>query len=293
MKKIRIVSPAKSIDPALIEYAKNWFTDAQYEVEVGKYAAGSHNYFSGTDEERLFDFQSALNDEEGGIILCSRGGYGSVRILDQLNWSKFLRYPKLICGYSDVTVFHNKMNRMGYPSLHCSAPLNFKDNSEEALNSLQTAIKGGTNSYEFENDKHNRIGTIEAEIVGGNLAILSTLCGTDDELDTDGKILFIEDIGEAIYSIDRMMWQLKKAGKLKKLDALIIGGMTNTKDSEVPFGKTATEVIAESVSEYDFPVAFNFPAGHINDNRAILFGAKARLEVANSGSTFTQKIEGV
>lgn len=293
MKKIRIVSPAKSINKKHIDFAQNWFDDGLYEVEVGENAAGEHHYFSGTDDERLSDFQNALNDEVGGLILCSRGGYGSVRILDRLKWSLFLRHPKLICGYSDVTVFHNRMNRMGYPSLHCTAPLNFEENTPEALESLRIAVFGGTNTYEFQAHELNRTGVAEDEIVGGNLAILSTLCGTDDDLDTDGKILFIEDVGEAIYAIDRMMWQLKKADKFRKLEGLIVGGMTNMKDSDVPFGKTVEQVIAESVSEYEFPVCFNFPAGHINDNRAILLGAKARLEVTRSGSTFTQKLEGV
>jgi muramoyltetrapeptide carboxypeptidase len=292
VKKIQIVSPAKSIDAEKIEFAKSWFADASFEVTVGENAAGEFNYFSGTDEERLSDFQKALDEDHEGIIICSRGGYGSVRIVDRISWSQFVRYPKLVCGYSDVTVFHNRMNRMGYPSLHCTAPLNFEENTPEALTSLNTALLGGTNSYDFEGSELNRVGEADAKVVGGNLAILSTLCGTDDDLDTHGKILFIEDVGEAVYAIDRMMWQLEKSGKLKDLKGLMVGGMTEMKDSAVPFGKTVEEVIAESVAEYDFPLCFNFPAGHIKDNRAIIFGKKARLEVSENGAIFTQVSEG-
>ena len=292
MKKIRIVSPAKSISKGQIDFAQNWLTEAQFEVEVGRYAKGENNYFSGTDAERLSDMQEALNSD-ADFILCARGGYGSVRIIDQLDWSKFFQKPKLICGYSDITVFHNRMNKMGFPSLHCTAPLNFGENTEDALKSLTTAFVGGLNNYEIESHQLNRIGEVEAEVVGGNLAIISTLCGTDDDINTKGKILFIEYVGEAVYAIDRMMWQLKKAGKLTDLAGLIVGGMTDMKDSAVPFGKSVEEVIVESVSEFDFPVCFNFPAGHIDDNRTILLGAKARLSVNESDLSFTQQIVGV
>jgi len=292
VKKIRIVSPAKSISKEQIDFAVNWLTDASFEVEVGQYAKGEHNYFSGTDAERLSDMQAAL-DSDADFILCARGGYGSVRIIDQLEWSGFFQKPKIICGYSDITVFHNRMNKMGFSSLHCTAPLNFRENSKEALKSLTTSFIGGVNNYEIKTHGLNRAGEVEAEIIGGNLAILSTLCGTDDDIDTKGKILFIEDVGEAIYAIDRMMWQLKKAGKLADLAGLIVGGMSGMKDSAVPFGKQVEEVIAESVSTFDFPVCFNFPAGHIDDNRAILLGVKARLSINESFVSFTQQIVGV
>ena len=292
MKKIQIVSPAKSIEPEKIDFASSWLSDAGHDVSIGKNAKGTFHYFSGTDEERLLDFQSALDEERTSAILCARGGYGSVRIIDRLNWSQFVRYPKVICGYSDVTVFHNRMNRMGYPSIHCTAPLNFKENSEEALSSLNIALLGGTNSYDFRGHDLNRIGEAEAKVVGGNLAILSTLCGTDDELDTDDRILFIEDIGEAIYAVDRMMWQLKKSGALKGLKALMVGGMTGMKDSAVPFGRSVEEVIADAAAEYDYPICFNFPAGHIEDNRAIIFGKKAHVEVSGNGAIFTQVSKG-
>jgi muramoyltetrapeptide carboxypeptidase len=292
VKKIRIVSPAKSIEGNLIDSARNLLESQGFEMSIGEHAKGEHHYFSGSDNDRLFDMQAAL-DEDVDVILCARGGYGAVRIVDRLDWSKFLKRPKLVAGYSDVTVFHNRMNRMGYSSIHCTAPLNFQQNSRAALASLQTILNGGKNSYEIVGHEFNRPGEVEAEIVGGNLAIISTLCGTDDELMTKGKILFIEDIGEAVYAIDRMMWQLQKAGKLHHLKGLIIGGMTAMKDSAVPFGKSVEALIRESVEQYEFPVCFNFPAGHIDDNRAILFGAKARLSVREENSTFSQIFEGI
>lgn len=292
MKKIRIVSPAKSIEKRHVLYAQSWLEQKDFDVSIGKNALGEYNYFSGTDEQRLDDFQDAI-DSDVDVILCARGGYGSVRIVDQIDWTNFYKKPKLICGYSDVTVFHNRINKMGFSSIHSTAPLNFEENSAESLDSLINLISGKLNDFKIEHHELNKMGQTEAEVVGGNLAILSTLSGTDDDLNTENKILFIEDIGEAVYSIDRMMWQLKKSGKLAKIKGLIVGGLTAMKDSAVPFGNTAEEVIADAVKSYEYPVCFNFPAGHVNDNRAILFGKLARLDVQNEFSNFTQTGEGV
>lgn len=288
MKKIRIISPAKSIDPKHIDFAQGFLSSKGYDVEIGAHAKGEHNYFSGTDEERLADLQDALDDETVDVILCSRGGYGTVRIIDQVEFRGYLRHPKLICGYSDITVLHNRMNRMGYSSAHTTAPLNFEENTPRALESLLNVIEEKSNEYTLPAHSLNRSGQISEKVVGGNLSILCSLLGTDDELDCKGKVLFIEEIGEAVYSIDRMMWQLKKAKVLKGLDGLIVGGITGVKDSAVPYGKTAEEVIREAVEEYDYPLCFNFPAGHIDDNCAIHLGKKANLQVTDSGSVFKQ-----
>lgn len=292
MKNIRIVSPAKSIDSRHIDFAAKWLKNKGFVVTIGAHAKGEFNYFSGTDAKRLSDMQEAIDDSSVDVILCSRGGYGSVRIIDQLNWSKFEKHPKLICGYSDITVFHNRMNRMNFPSLHCTAPLNFEENSQDSLSSFVNILQNKENQYRITAHELNRKGSVEAEVVGGNLAILATLCATNDDLNTKGKTLFIEDIGEAVYAIDRMLYQLKKSGKLNNLKGLIVGGMTAMKDSAVPFGKSVEQVIIEAVQEYNFPVCFNFPAGHINDNRAIILGQKARLEVNDHGSVFTQTFDG-
>ena len=288
MKKIRIISPAKSIDKKHIDFAKDWLEKKGFEVSVGKYATGQFHYFSGSDAERLYDMQEAINEPSIDFILCSRGGYGSVRFINQLDWTKFKKHPKLILGYSDVTVFHNCINKMGFLSVHSTAPLNFENNTTEALNSLVNILTDEKNTYSFHAHKLNRFGEIEAEIVGGNLAIINSLLGTDDDLDTKNKILFIEDIGEAIYAIDRMMWSLKKSRKLENLAGLIVGGMTGLRDSEIPFGKSVEELIREAVDEFDYPICFNFPAGHIDDNRSIIFGQKARLLVNTNGAEFIQ-----
>lgn len=280
--KIRIVSPAKAIDQAKIDFAVKYLRSFEFSVEVSEHAAGQFNYFSGTDEERLSDFQQALDDDSVDVILCSRGGYGCIRILDRLDWSAFERSPKLICGYSDVTVFHNYITAvLGKESMHSTAPLNFGENTSDSLESLVNVLNGQENKYVIDGHRLNREGTVKALVVGGNLAIIYSLIGTDADINTEGKILIIEDIGEAIYSVDRMMWSLKKSGKLDKLVGLIVGGMTNMKDSEVPFGQSVEQVIAEAVSEYDFPLCFNFPFGHIEDNRAVILGRSATLTVGD------------
>lgn len=288
VKKIRIVSPAKSIHPEILDHAKFWLIDQGFDVEIAPNATGEHHYFSGTDANRLKDFQDALDDGSLDAILCARGGYGSVRIVDQLNYSKFVKHPKLILGYSDVTVFHNRMNQMGFPSGHTTAPLNFRENTVEALTSLCKLIKGEERHYIFDRHDLNKEGEVSAEVVGGNLSIVASLVGTNDDLNMNGKILFLEEVGEAIYAIDRMFYTLKKSGKLRQLAGLMIGGMTGLKDSAVPFGWTVEEVIADHVKDCDYPLCFNFPAGHVDDNRAIILGEKARLIVGPEGSSFTQ-----
>ena len=289
MKKIRIVSPAKSIAQSKIDFAVEFLESNGHIVEVSRHAAGEHHYFSGSDEERLSDFQRALDDPSLDAILCSRGGYGSVRIIDSLNFEGFKQHPKLILGYSDVTVFHNHVTaHYNLPTVHSTAPLNFEENSAESLQSLLNVLEGKPNKYNIETSSLNRLGEVKAEVIGGNLAILYSLIGTNSDINYDGKMLFIEDIGEAIYSIDRMFWTLKKTDRLENLAGLIVGGMTSMKDSEVPFGKTVEQVIADAVQEYPFPVCFNFPAGHISDNRAIILGQEAQLIVENSGVQFIQ-----
>ena len=280
MKKIKIVSPAKAIAQSKIDNAVQFLSGAGFEVSVSEHASGKFHYFSATDDVRLTEFQSALDDFEIDVILCSRGGYGTVRIIDKLDFSKFEKSPKLILGFSDVTVFHNHIHRnFGLPTVHCSVPLNFEDNSEEAMNSMVNVLNGKPNEYILPSHRFNRSGTAEAVVVGGNLSILASLIGTNSDIDTAGKILLIEDIGEPVYKIDRMLWSLKKSGKLNKLAGLIVGGMTDMKDSDPPFGKSVEEVIVDIVSEFDYPVCFDFPAGHIDDNRGVVLGRMAKLVV--------------
>jgi muramoyltetrapeptide carboxypeptidase len=289
MKKIHIVSPAKTIEKECVDFAVDFLRSNGHEVTLGKHVLGKNNYFAGTDAERLSDFQAALNDDSVDVILCARGGYGSVRIIDDLDFSKFQKKPKLIIGFSDITVFHSHVQRhFGLPTVHATVPLNFKSNTKAALDSLLNVLNGKPNYYEIQPSKFNRPGNAEAVMVGGNLAILHTLIGTPSDIRTDGKILFIEDLFEPIYSIDRMMMALKRSGKLQNLAGLMVGGMTNIKDTEIPYGKGVEEVIMDSVSEFNYPVCFDFPAGHVDDNRAIIFGQTARMQVSGNSVLFEQ-----
>jgi muramoyltetrapeptide carboxypeptidase len=289
MKKIHITSPAKVIDKACIDFAVDFLQKKGFEVSLAPHVLGQHHYFSGTDAERLSDFQAALDDNSIDFILCARGGYGSVRIIDSLDFSNFIKKPKLIIGFSDITVFHNHIHtHFNLPTAHTSVPLNFPSNSMEALKSLVNVLNGKSNTYFVESSVHNRNGLAKAIVVGGNLSILYSLIGTNSDIQTDGKILFIEDIGEHIYSVDRILYALKKSNKIQKLAGLIVGGMTNIKDTEIPFGKTVEEVISDIVSPYTFPVCFNFPAGHIDDNRALILGKEATLNVSADMVVFEQ-----
>ena len=210
MKKIHIAAPAKVIDKASIDFSVDFLQKNGFEVSLAKHVLGQHNYFSGTDAERLADFQVALDDDSIDFILCARGGYGSVRIIDDLNFTKFLKKPKLIIGFSDITVFHNHIHtHFGLPTLHATVPLNFRSNTPKALYSLLNALNEQPLIYDFPASKFNRLGEVSATLIGGNLSIIHSLIGTNSDIDTTGKILFFEDIAEAIYAIDRMMYSLK------------------------------------------------------------------------------------
>jgi len=285
---VRIVSPAKAIDADLLTNAKNELEQHGYRVIIGQHATGRWNYFSGTDEERKADMQEALDDIECKAILCARGGYGSVRIVDRLNWAGFLRNPKWIIGFSDITVFHHRIQRFGLPSVHATMPLNFKENTPEALDSIFTAIEGGTNHYRFQTESFSKKGEAEGRVIGGNLSIVYSLLGTDDRLSYDGVILFIEDLSEQLYAFDRMWHSIEKAGILDQISGLIIGGMTGFKDTDPPTGLSIENIIMDKMSYRNIPVCFGFPAGHINDNRAMVFGKTARLIVGEGKCEFIQ-----
>lgn len=287
--KIRIVSPAKQIEKSHIDHTVAWLTNKGFVVEIGEHALGQYNYFSGTESQRLSDFQNALDDPTVDVILCARGGYGSIHLIDQLDFTSFVKKPKLIMGYSDITVFHNHIpHHLGVPTVHATAPLNFSENTPEALQSLVNVINGAGNSYHIQPNALNVNGEVKAPVVGGNLAILYALIGTDSDADYSGKILFIEEIGEAVYAVDRMMYALKKSGKLDQISGVIVGGMTNMKDSEVPYGKTVEEVISDHIRPYNIPLCFDFPAGHIPDNRAVIIGKEAHLSVQDDKVVFFQ-----
>ena len=285
---VAIVSPAKHISQEHINNARVYWEDQGYKVVIGNHAGGENSYFSGTIQERLEDIQTALNTDGIKAIICARGGYGCLEIVDLINWAGMINAPKWIVGFSDVTVFHQKLNSMQVHTLHATMPLNYSENSPEALNTMIHTLEGEEIAYSWSSDRF-RSGQSTGKLFGGNLAILQTLIGTNDQPDYTGSILFIEEVGEYLYSIDRMFYSLSKAGILEKINGLVVGGMTNIKDTETPFGLSLEEIILKHFPYRQIPIAFNFPAGHISDNRALILGKRARFEVTERGlCTFHQ-----
>lgn len=286
--KITIVSPAKCVGKTAIQMAQKQLEQAGFQVEISPNVTCQHRYFAGTDKERLSDMQQALNDVSTDFILCARGGYGTVRLVNALDYTQYINHPKPLIGFSDITVMHSKMRQLNLPSVHASMPILFNTHSNDAIASLLNVLNGQKNTYTFPAHACNRTGSVAAPVIGGNLAVLASLMGTPLELNTDNVILFLEDIDEAVYVIERLLWQFKMAGKLDNLKGLIIGGMTEIKDTVIPYDQTVEEVITEMVADYDFPVCFNFPAGHIDDNRAIVLGKEASLNITEKQTTFIQ-----
>ncbi len=277
---ISIVAPAKAIETDFVLFAKAYLESNGFRVIIGDHTLGRHHYFSGTDEERRSDFQAALDNPEVKAILCARGGYGSVRILDQIQWASQLRNPKWIIGFSDITVFHQRMQRFGIESIHSTMPLNFQENSPESLETLLAAARKQSYSIETATTKWNKFGTSQGELVGGNLSILYSLLGTDDQIDFTGKILFIEDVGEQLYAFDRMLFAFKKAGIFDQIKGLVVGGMTGMKDTEPSSGLSIEQSILDHFEYSKIPICFQFPAGHVDDNRALVFGKSVQLTVS-------------
>jgi muramoyltetrapeptide carboxypeptidase len=280
---VYIVSPAKSIEAQHINHAKKTLEDWGYKVEISKYASNRCNYFSGSDNERLSDLQKVLDDPKVKAIVCARGGYGSVRILDQLNWSGFKMHPKWIVGFSDITVFHLRCAILGIMSLHATMPLNFSSNSKEALSTLDAALSGKKFEINAPPSSLNKEGLASGKLIGGNLSIIFSLLGTQERFEFEEGILFLEDLSEQLYHLDRMFLALKKAGAFNKINGLIVGGMTDLKDTTPSFGMTYEEIILEKMEGIAIPICFNFPSGHIDDNRAMILGAPVELEVNSIG----------
>ena len=245
----------------------------------------SHHQFSGSDEERTQDLQWALDHPTAKAILVARGGYGTLRIIDNVDFSAFKKNPKWLIGYSDVTVLHSHLQSIGFVSLHATMPVNFLKH-EEATLSIKQLLFNERIDYNIPVHALNKPGCVEAEVIGGNLSLLYALSGSPSEVNFDGKILFIEDLDEFLYHVDRMMLQLKRSNKLKNLAGLIVGGMSEMKDNSVLFGMNAEEIIAFAVQEFNYPVCFNFPAGHIDENMALYLGKTARLEVSAEAVDF-------
>ncbi len=257
-----------------------------YAVKEGKTLnSASANYFSGTDEERLADLQAMMDDDTVKAILCGRGGYGTTRLIDRLSFKKFKQHPKWIIGFSDITVLHSHIySNYKIATLHApmAGAFNDGDYKNEFVQSLRLALEGKKLKYECPVHPFNRRGEAVGELVGGNLSLLAHLTGTTSDIKTKGRILFLEEIGEYLYATDRMLYQLKRSGKLDRLAGLIIGGFTDVKDTPRPFGQTVYEIISDVVKEYDYPVCIGFPVSHEKENYALRVGMGYKLRVGKS-----------
>lgn len=258
---------------------------------IGKTIGLSHHQLAGTDRERLEDLQAQLDNPDIKAVFMARGGYGTVRIVDQLDFTMFKKSPKWIVGYSDATALHAHLQYLGYASLHAEMPAFITKKSETSRTSLKAALFGTSLPYNWNSNTLNRNGIAEGELIGGNMSILYSLCGSKTAINPAGKILFMEDLGEYLYHIDRMMQNFKRNGWFEQIFGLILGGLDDMKDNDIPFGQRAEEIIASTVAEYDFPIAFDGPAGHIDDNRALVFGADTKLEVDALGVQLTFESE--
>jgi len=278
--KVAIVCPAGYIKPDISQaYAilESW----GLEVQVGPSVTARQHQFAGDDALRATDLQQALDDKDIKAIITGRGGYGTVRIIDRLDFTKFRKNPKWLVGFSDITVLHSHIQRrFGIPTIHGQMAKTFLDASPESLLSLKNALFGKNIDLKYRfSDFPNRSGKAEGILIGGNLAILHSMIASQSDVNYDDKILFIEDVGEPYYNIDRMLWTLKRAKKLNKLKGLIAGGFSSMRDDSDFFGQRIEEIIQDKVREFDFPIAFGCPAGHIEDNRALVLGKKIKLSV--------------
>lgn len=274
---VAIVATARKNIEDNLQPAISWLKNWGLEVVIGKTIGLDKNQLAGTDEERAADFQTQLDNPNIKAIWCVRGGYGTVRMIDLLDFTKFKQNPKWIVGFSDVTVMHSHMNNLGFASIHGIMPVSSKA-TEEAKESLRKALFGEPLEYTVPCDNMNRYGKAKGELVGGNLSILFSLLGSPSAVNCDDKILFIEDLDEYLYHIDRMMMNLKRNGCLESLKGIIVGGMTKMHDNEIPWGMNALEIIDDVTKKYNIPIIYNFPAGHMADNHALIFGKQVTLE---------------
>jgi len=287
---IGIVAPARKIIRNDIEFAIRWWKEKGFRIVLGKNLFTEDHQYAGSDEKRLEDFQNMLDNSEIKAIFCARGGYGTLRIIDRLEFLSFNLEPKWICGFSDITVLHSHLNKIcGVASIHSTMPVSMNENNLENLETLYKVLIGEHPVYEWNAHFLNRTGECSGQLVGGNLSLLYALSSSISDIDTAHKILFIEDVDEYLYHLDRMMLQLKRAGKLENLAGLLVGSFTKMKDNEIPFGKTYEQIIYEHCEEYGFPIAFNFPAGHDERNIALKFGTTYLLKVENYRISLYQK----
>jgi muramoyltetrapeptide carboxypeptidase len=284
---VAITCPAKKLTRDILD-AVTLLESWGLNVVLGETVKASWHQFAGTDELRASDMQQFLDDPNIKAIFAARGGYGTIRIIDRIDFSVFKKHPKWIIGFSDITVLHSHIQAVyKTESIHGQMPLTIPDGSSVSLETLKKALFNEALDYKYTSAVKNRSGEANAVLIGGNLTLLVMMAGSVSEQDYSEKILFLEDVGEYLYSLDRMMWNLKRSGKLTNLKGLIVGSFTEMKDNDIPFGQTAEQIIMEHVKEFDYPVCFNFPAGHINDNQALIFGRKVNMLVEEQNVSLT------
>jgi muramoyltetrapeptide carboxypeptidase len=281
---VAIVATARKIDAKTLEPAVRMLKEWGLNVVLGNSIGKELNQLAGPDWQRATDLQKMLDDPSIKAIWAAKGGYGTVRIVDRIDFANFKRKPKWIAGFSDVTVLHSHINAMGIETLHSMMAISAATASEDAKETLRKSLFGEKVSYSVSPHAFNRKGTAKAELVGGNLSVLYSIMGSKSQVDCKGKILFIEDLDEYLYHIDRMMMNLKRNGWFNGIKGLVIGGMTSMNDNDIPWGMDALEIIRDIVKDYNFPVVYNFPAGHIKDNRALVLGRTATLTVTDKGT---------
>lgn len=271
-----------------IQQADSLLRSWNLNVLIGDHVFSKANHFAGSDYERCMDFQNAMDNPSISAIWCARGGYGTVRILDKLDYTKFRENPKWIIGYSDITALHNQVHNEGFESIHALMCVSLTKDLSEIENSLETfksAIFGNPQNYVLEGSEYNRIGEVSGQLVGGNLTMLHTMLGSDESIDTSGKILFIEEIGEYKYHIDRMLQSMKRAGYFDNCAGVLVGDMSKLRKNTTLWGTSIEQLILDALSEYDFPIAFNMPAGHEKDNRALILGRAINLKVTKNNAS--------
>lgn len=276
---VGILATARKIDLATLQPGIKLLESWGLKVVIGKTIGKEQNQLAGADWQRATDFQEMLDNPNIKAIWAAKGGYGTVRIVDRIDFTNFKKKPKWIVGFSDVTVMHSHINNMDIGTLHAIMAISAKTASPEAIESFRKALFGEKLEYHIPHHNFNKNGKASGELVGGNLSVLYSIQGSKSAVDMKGKILFLEDLDEYLYHIDRMMMNMKRNGSLDGVKGIIIGGMTSMNDNDIPWGKDALEIIQDIVKDYKIPVAYNFPAGHIKDNRALILGKTVTLEI--------------
>ncbi len=284
---VGILATARKVDLEPLQPAISLLKSWGLNVVTGKTIGKENHQLAGADWQRATDFQEMLDDPSIKAIWCAKGGYGTVRIVDRIKFDKFKQDPKWFIGFSDATVLHSHINNMDIATLHSIMCVSVTNATAEAKETLRKALFGETLQYSIPNHEFNKTGKAMGELVGGNLSVLYSIIGSESETDYKNKILFIEDLDEYLYHIDRMMMNLKRNGYFKNVKGIIVGAMTKMNDNDIPWGYDALEIVKDITKDYNIPICFNFPAGHITDNRALIFGKEITLEVTETGTKVT------